>query len=114
MISMGIFWADKQPFGQCPAAGGNRPSSSPLVTAPKSAERDDALARAYALLRAVGAPQTGLVWMLESRTVVALTATSAAIQRPSGNVRIYRKLNKQRQLGFHDHGPHSIHISAAT
>jgi len=38
--------------------------------------------------------ETGLIWLLDGRTVVALTATTAAIQSPSGNVTIYRKLNK--------------------
>ena len=35
--------------------------------------------------------ETGLIWLLEGRTVLALTATSAAIQSASGNVTIYRK-----------------------
>jgi hypothetical protein len=38
--------------------------------------------------------ETGLVWLLAGRPVVALTATTAAIQSPSGNVTIYRKRNK--------------------
>ena len=33
-------------------------------------------------------------WLLEGRTVIALTANDAAIQSPSGYVTIYRKLNK--------------------
>ena len=37
---------------------------------------------------------TGLIWLLDGRRVVALTATTAAIQGPSGNVTVYRKLNK--------------------
>src|SRR5262249_29074937 len=35
--------------------------------------------------------QAGLIWLLDGRTVVALTATTAAIQSPSGNVTTYRK-----------------------
>jgi len=38
--------------------------------------------------------ETGLIWLLHGRRVVALTATTAAIQIPSGNVTVYRKLNK--------------------
>src|SRR5262249_48699619 len=38
--------------------------------------------------------ETGLIWLLAGRPVVALTATTAAIRSPSGNVTIYRKLNK--------------------
>jgi hypothetical protein len=38
--------------------------------------------------------QTGLVWLLEGRPVVALTADTAAIQTPTGNILIYRKHNK--------------------
>jgi hypothetical protein len=37
---------------------------------------------------------TGLVWLLQGRPVVALTENMAAIQSPSGNVTVYRKLNK--------------------
>jgi len=37
---------------------------------------------------------TGLVWLLDGRRVVALSEDKAAIQSPSGNVTIYRKLNK--------------------
>jgi hypothetical protein len=35
-----------------------------------------------------------LIWLLDGRPVVALTATTAAIRSPSGYVTIYRKLNK--------------------
>ena len=35
--------------------------------------------------------ETGLIWLLEGRTVVALTANDAAIQSPGGHVTIYRK-----------------------
>jgi len=38
--------------------------------------------------------ETGLIWLLDGCPVVALTATTAAIRNPSGNVTIYRKLNK--------------------
>ncbi len=37
---------------------------------------------------------TGLIWLMQDRSVVALTATTAAIQHPSGNVSTYYKLNK--------------------
>jgi hypothetical protein len=38
--------------------------------------------------------ETGLIWLLDGRRVVALSEDRAAIQSPSGNVTIYRKLNK--------------------
>jgi hypothetical protein len=38
--------------------------------------------------------ETGLIWLLDGRRVVALTENMAAIQSPSGNVTVYRKLNK--------------------
>ena len=37
---------------------------------------------------------TGLVWLLQGRSVVALTETTAAIQSATGNVTVYRKHNK--------------------
>jgi hypothetical protein len=37
---------------------------------------------------------TGLIWMLEGKAVVALTATTAAMRHPSGAITTYRKLNK--------------------
>ena len=36
----------------------------------------------------------GLVWLLQGRPVVALTADAAAIENPTGNVTVYRKHNK--------------------
>jgi hypothetical protein len=38
--------------------------------------------------------ETGLIWLLDGRRVVALSEDRAAIQSPSGNVTIFRKLNK--------------------
>jgi hypothetical protein len=38
--------------------------------------------------------ETGLIWLLDGRRVVALSEDGAAIQSPSGNITIYRKLNK--------------------
>jgi hypothetical protein len=38
--------------------------------------------------------EMGLIWLLHGRRVVALSEDRAAIQSPSGNVTIYRKLNK--------------------
>jgi hypothetical protein len=38
--------------------------------------------------------ETGLVWLLDGRPVVALTEATAAIQSPTGTVTTYRKLNK--------------------
>jgi len=35
--------------------------------------------------------ETGLIWLLRGRPVVALTTDTAAIQSPSGNVTVYRK-----------------------
>jgi hypothetical protein len=37
---------------------------------------------------------TGLCWLLEGRPVVALTADTAAIQNPTGNITTYRRFNK--------------------
>jgi hypothetical protein len=37
---------------------------------------------------------TGMVWLLEGRDVIALTADTAAIRCPSGSVTVYRKNNK--------------------
>jgi hypothetical protein len=38
---------------------------------------------------------TGLIWLLQGQTVVALTATTAAIRNPvTGNTLIYRRFNK--------------------
>src|SRR5262249_12169399 len=38
--------------------------------------------------------ETGLIWLLRGRPVVALTANTAAIENPTGTVTIYRKNNK--------------------
>jgi hypothetical protein len=38
--------------------------------------------------------ETGLIWLLRDRPVVALTPTEAAIKHQSGNKTTYRKLNK--------------------
>jgi len=38
--------------------------------------------------------ETGLIWLLRGRPVVALTATTAAIRHLGGNVTTYRRLNK--------------------
>jgi hypothetical protein len=37
---------------------------------------------------------TGLVWLLEGRSVVALTEATAAIENPTGSITTYRKHNK--------------------
>jgi hypothetical protein len=37
---------------------------------------------------------TGLIWLLEGRKVIALTADTATIRCPSGTVTTYRKSNK--------------------
>jgi hypothetical protein len=37
---------------------------------------------------------TGLIWLLQGRPVIALTATEAAIRGDRGGTRTYRKLNK--------------------
>jgi hypothetical protein len=37
---------------------------------------------------------TGLCWLLEGRPVVALTADTAAIGNPTGNITTYRRFNK--------------------
>jgi len=37
---------------------------------------------------------TGLIWLLESRPVVALTDRTAAIENPTGSITVYRKHNK--------------------
>jgi hypothetical protein len=38
--------------------------------------------------------ETGLIWLLQGRPVVALTETTAAIQNPSGAITTYRRHNK--------------------
>jgi hypothetical protein len=38
--------------------------------------------------------ETGLVWLLEGREVIALTSDTAAIRWASGTVTVYRKNNK--------------------
>jgi hypothetical protein len=38
--------------------------------------------------------QTGLVWLLQGRPVVALTEATAAIESKTGNITVYRKHNK--------------------
>ena len=38
--------------------------------------------------------ETGLCWLLRGRPVVALTESTAAIERPTGTVTIYRRHNK--------------------
>jgi hypothetical protein len=38
--------------------------------------------------------ETGLIWLLRGRPMVALTADTAAIENPTGAVSIYRKNNK--------------------
>jgi hypothetical protein len=37
---------------------------------------------------------TGLIWLLEGRPVVALTADTAAIENATGNINTYRRFNK--------------------
>jgi hypothetical protein len=38
--------------------------------------------------------ETGLIWLLQERPVVALTETTAAIQNPTGAITTYRRHNK--------------------
>jgi hypothetical protein len=38
--------------------------------------------------------ETGLIWLLQGRPVVALTETTAAIQNPTGAITTYRRHNK--------------------
>jgi hypothetical protein len=38
--------------------------------------------------------ETGLIWLLQGREVIALTADTAAIRSPSGSISVYRKNNK--------------------
>ena len=38
--------------------------------------------------------ETGLIWLLEGREVIALTSDTAAIRWPSGSITVYRKRNK--------------------
>jgi len=38
--------------------------------------------------------ETGLIWLLQGRPVVALTETTAAIQNPTGAIATYRRHNK--------------------
>ena len=38
--------------------------------------------------------ETGVIWLLRGRPVMALTAATAAIMNPTGNVTVYRRHNK--------------------
>ena len=38
--------------------------------------------------------ETGLIWLLQGRPVVALTENTAAIENPTGSITVYRKNNK--------------------
>jgi hypothetical protein len=38
--------------------------------------------------------ETGLIWLLRGRPVVALSDATAAIEQPTGAITIYRKNNK--------------------
>jgi hypothetical protein len=38
--------------------------------------------------------ETGLIWLLQGREVIALTDATAAIQSPTGDITIYRRHNK--------------------
>ena len=38
--------------------------------------------------------ETGLIWLLQGRPVVALTETTAAIENPAGTITTYRRHNK--------------------
>jgi hypothetical protein len=38
--------------------------------------------------------ETGLIWLLRGRPVLALTASTAAIESPTGTVAVYRRHNK--------------------
>jgi hypothetical protein len=37
---------------------------------------------------------TGLIWLLQGKEVIALTADTATIRRPTGNITTYRRFNK--------------------
>jgi hypothetical protein len=49
--------------------------------------------------------ESGLIWLLQERPIVALTEATAAIQNPTGAITTYRRHNKPalgpagRQLG---------------
>ena len=38
--------------------------------------------------------ETGLIWLLQGRPVVALTESTGAIENPTGAIIVYRKNNK--------------------
>jgi hypothetical protein len=46
--------------------------------------------------------QTGLIWLLQGRPVVALTKGAAAIENPTGGLTFYRRLNKPALGPFGD------------
>jgi hypothetical protein len=63
--------------------------------------------------------ETGLIWLLEGREVIALTEETAAIRWPSGAVTVYRKHNKPTLGPVGDslgdlNDTAAIHIPAAT
>src|SRR5262249_16791343 len=74
--------------------------------------------------------ETGLIWLLQGRSVVALTANPAAIKTPTGAVTVYRRHNKpalgpaipwttsddefrRRSPPIACHGTRAFHIPAA-
>ena len=65
-------WTPRDLFGLMPVPGHAEPSFSRL-------SRYD---------------ETGLIWLLQGRPVVALTEATAAIQSPTGAITIYRRHNK--------------------
>jgi hypothetical protein len=62
--------------------------------------------------------QTGLLWLLQGRKVVALTEKTAAIENPSGAITVYRRHNKPAigPLGdsLEDFGPRAIKAENAS
>lgn len=38
--------------------------------------------------------ETGLIWLLQGRQVLALTESTAAVESPTGTVTVYRRYNK--------------------
>jgi hypothetical protein len=54
--------------------------------------------------------ETGLIWLLEGRKVLALTRETAAIHNPSGSITTYRRRAKPALAGVHEaHSEDGLH-----
>ena len=108
--SLSASGSPKCPGRVSPRIGGNRRSRTPRHFLAEWGEQAEALGWDSRDLFGLHTPpanphpcysrlcrydETGLVWLLEGRPVVALTETTAAIESPkTGNITVYRKEHK--------------------